>query len=64
MLCHDSDSDNSGDLYLRYMRLFDRINGTDMVGEFNLDGPPARKQKPKLCLVRDASHLSTRSCRR
>jgi hypothetical protein len=53
MLCHDSDSDNSGDLYLRYMRLFDRINGTDMVGEFNLDGPTASKQKPKLCLVRD-----------
>ena len=39
------------ELYLRYMRLFDRINGTDIVGEFDLDGPPAKK--PELCLVRD-----------
>jgi hypothetical protein len=39
------------ELYLRYMRLFDRINGTDMVGEFELDGPPPKK--PELCLVRD-----------
>jgi hypothetical protein len=43
--------DVSDDLYLRYMRLFDRINGTDMVGEFELDGPPAKK--PELCIVRD-----------
>ena len=41
------------ELYLRYMRLFDRINGTDIVGELELDGPPAKKQKPELCLVRD-----------
>jgi hypothetical protein len=35
------------------MRLFDRINGTNMVGDFDLDIPPAKKQKPELCLVRD-----------
>jgi hypothetical protein len=39
------------ELYLRYMRLFDRINGTDIAREFELDGPPAKK--PKLSLVRD-----------
>jgi hypothetical protein len=39
------------ELYLRYMRLFDRINGTDIVGELELEGPPAKK--PKLSLVRD-----------
>ena len=48
----DPDSEGSGDLYLRYTRLFDRINGTNTVGDFDLDGPPA-KQKPELCLVRD-----------
>jgi hypothetical protein len=46
-----TDPDSPEDLYLRYMRLFDRINGTDIVGECDLDGPPAKK--PELCLVRD-----------
>jgi hypothetical protein len=48
-----TDTENSVDLYPRYMRLFDRINGTNMVGDFDLDGSPAKKQKPELCLVRD-----------
>ncbi len=60
----DPDSEGSDDLYLRYMRLFDRINGTDMVGDFDLDGPPAKKQKPELCLVRDDLPPSRRSSRR
>jgi hypothetical protein len=46
-----TDPDSPEDLYLRYMRLFDRINGTDIVGECDLDGPSAKK--PELCLVRD-----------
>ena len=33
-----TDPDSPDDLYLRYMRLSDRINGTDIVGEFDLDG--------------------------
>jgi len=51
LACMPTDPDGSDDLYLRYMRLSDRINGTDMVGEFDLDGPPAKK--PRLSLVRD-----------
>jgi hypothetical protein len=46
-----TDPDSPEDLYLRYMRLFDRINGTDIVGDCDLDGPSAKK--PELCLVRD-----------
>ena len=46
----DSVSDDSRDLYLRYMRLSDRINGTDLVGKFKLD---PRAKKPRLVLVRN-----------
>jgi hypothetical protein len=51
-MLYDPDTEGSGDdLYLRYMRLFDRINGTNMVGDFDLDGPPMKK--PELCIVRN-----------
>jgi hypothetical protein len=43
-------SDDSRDLCLRYMRLLDRINGTDRVGEFKLD---PRAKKSQLTLVRN-----------
>jgi hypothetical protein len=46
----DSVSDDSGDLYLRYMRLSERINGTDLVGRFKLD---PRAKKSRLVLVRN-----------
>jgi hypothetical protein len=46
----DSVSDDSRDLYLRYMRLSERINGTDLVGKFKLD---PRAKKPRLVLVRN-----------
>ena len=42
-------SDGADDLYLRYRRLFDRINGTDLADD--LEEPPAKK--PELTLVRD-----------
>jgi hypothetical protein len=57
----DSLSDDSRDLYLRYMRLSERINGTDLVGKFKLD--PVRRS-PGWCSCGTTSHLSTRSCRR
>jgi hypothetical protein len=47
-----ADSDDHNDLYLRFIRLFDRVNGTDVVGECGLDDKPSAK-KPELCLVRD-----------
>jgi hypothetical protein len=46
-----TDPDSPDDLYLRYMRLSDRINGTDIVGECGLGDPPAKK--PEFRLVRD-----------
>ena len=46
----DSLSDDSRDLYLRYMRLSERINGTDLVGKSKLD---PRVKKSKLTLVRN-----------
>jgi len=36
--------------YLRYMRLSERINGTDLVGKFKLD---PRAKRPRLVLVRN-----------
>jgi hypothetical protein len=51
MLYHPDTEGSGDDLYLRYMRLFDRINGTNMVGDFDLDGPPMKK--PELCIVRN-----------
>jgi hypothetical protein len=51
-MLYDPDTEGSGDdLYLRYMRLFDRINGTNMVGDFDLDGAPAKKSE--LFIVRN-----------
>ena len=44
-----SGPDGSSDLYLCYLRLFDRINGTNLADD--LADPPARK--PELALVRD-----------
>ena len=42
-MLYDPDTEGAGDdLYLRYMRLFDRINGTNMVGDFDLYGAPAK----------------------
>jgi hypothetical protein len=50
--------DNLEDLYLRYLRLSDRINGTDIVGECGLEEPPAKK--PGLSVVRnDLPQLET-----
>jgi hypothetical protein len=46
----ESVSDDSRDLYLRYMRLSERINGTDLVGRFKLD---PRAKKSRLVLVRN-----------
>ena len=46
----ESVSDDSRDLYLRYMRLSERINGTDLVGRFKLD---PRAKKSSLVLVRN-----------
>ena len=57
----ESVSDDSRDLYLRYMRLFDRINGADLVGKFKLD---PRGKSPGWCSCGTTSRHSTRSCRR
>jgi hypothetical protein len=46
----ESVSDDSRDLYLRYMRLSERINGTDLVDKFKLD---PRAKKSRLVLVRN-----------
>ena len=48
-MLYDPDTEGAGDdLYLRYMRLFDRINGTNMVGDFDLYGAPAKNPTPYL----------------
>ena len=46
----ESVSDDSRDLYLRYTRLSEQINGTDLVGRFKLD---PRAKKSRLVLVRN-----------
>jgi hypothetical protein len=48
----DDPDDSDNNLFERFIRLFDRVNGTDVVGESGLDDKPAAK-KPTPYLVRN-----------
>ena len=42
----DPDDNNGFNLFSRFIRLFDRVNGTDVVGESGLDDTPPPGEKP------------------
>ena len=48
----DDPDDSDNNLFSRFIRLFDRVNSTDVVGESGLDDKPAAK-KPTPYLVRN-----------